>query len=234
MGLKLNKNLIKAVIFDLDDTLFDTFGQLVTPANREACQAMKDAGLNAALDTCILKKMEFSKDASRQDVYKKLVAFFGLRSGVKSETVTAAGFDAFHNRKVIEDITPFDDCHSTLATLKKKYRLFLVTLGNPPTQKKKVEKLKLEPFFEKVIYVDVKDSHDKTGAFREIQKLTGFEPQNCVVVGNRIDLEIANGKSLNMQTILMNHGEYTHLIPRSDFERSDATITSLNTLTELL
>jgi FMN phosphatase YigB (HAD superfamily) len=35
----------RAVVFDLDDTLFDAFGQCVRPAQREAAAAMRAAGL---------------------------------------------------------------------------------------------------------------------------------------------------------------------------------------------
>jgi len=41
---------IRAVIFDLDDTLYDCTGQLVESARRRAAAAMVDAGLPCSED----------------------------------------------------------------------------------------------------------------------------------------------------------------------------------------
>src|SRR5690349_10738264 len=42
--------LIRCVIFDLDDTLYDCFGQRVRAAHHHAAQAMVEAGLKATPD----------------------------------------------------------------------------------------------------------------------------------------------------------------------------------------
>ena len=50
---------VKAIFFDLDDTLFDTYGQLVEAAIRDSCDIMVKAGLNTDIASCIKKRHTF-------------------------------------------------------------------------------------------------------------------------------------------------------------------------------
>src|SRR5438270_7197644 len=49
--------LIRCVIFDLDDTLYDCFGQRMRVTHRHAAQAMVEAGLNATADAVYRARM---------------------------------------------------------------------------------------------------------------------------------------------------------------------------------
>lgn len=232
--MALNSASVKVIVFDLDDTLFDTLGQLVKPATKETCQAMISAGLNASLDDCIQQRNEIFKNNPRDNIYRLLVNHFGTNDNENTDSIVTAGFEAFHNRKVEEEITPFEHTHQTLQSLKANYPLFLVTLGNPPTQQKKVKRLGLEEFFEKIFYVDVAQSHSKKEAFQTIMNQYDLTPDSFLCIGNRIDTELKDGKTLGMQTILMKHGEYLHLESQCLEEVPDAEIENVETLLSIL
>ena len=51
---------MRAVVFDLDDTLFDTFGQCVVAAHREAARAMVAAGLRADEETVVARRLRLA------------------------------------------------------------------------------------------------------------------------------------------------------------------------------
>ncbi len=68
------------LIFDLDDTLLDTWGQLVQPAARESCQAMIEAGLNADLEECIEKRTDFFINRPREDLFALLIAIIVIHA----------------------------------------------------------------------------------------------------------------------------------------------------------
>src|SRR5262249_48686880 len=154
------------------DTLFDTYGQLVRPASQESCAAMIAAGLGADLEECLETREKLLIRQPRADIYKLLVEEFGVAKDSDPRSVEAAGFNAFHDRKIKEEIKLFPDAVSTLSFLKKKFKMFLVTLGTPQTQMTKVEKLKLAAFFEEVFYVDVLREKSKMTALREILNKT--------------------------------------------------------------
>lgn len=232
--MALNSRLIKNIIFDLDDTLFDTYGQLVVPATRESCTAMIKAGLKADLDECLIAKEKLSLAHPRGNIYSLLTKHFGVEENVSPEKVIEAGFKAFHDRDVKEPIHTFEDTIKTLEILRSRYHLFLVTLGVPKTQQIKIDRLNLGPFFERIFRVDISDSPTKRSAFEAVMKLTEDSSKSHLSVGNRIDSEIKDAKVLGMQTVLFMHGEYKHLKPENVFETPDDTIQHLSELIGLL
>jgi putative hydrolase of the HAD superfamily len=225
---------IQYLAFDLDDTLFDTFGQLVVPATREASQAMIEAGLKATLEQCLEARANLHSKNPRDDIYSLLAAHFGVRKGCDLKAVIQAGTTAFFDRTIKEQISLFEDAIDTLTELKTRYGLFLVTLGTPKTQMKKVELLKLSSFMRRVFYVDYAVQKSKTAAFRAILDETGLPPDCHLSIGNRLDGEIRDAKALGMQTCLMQHGEFAHMEPANQLEVPDATITRLAELKLLL
>ncbi|MEQ1878881.1 MAG: hypothetical protein ABL958_19735, partial [Bdellovibrionia bacterium] len=71
----------KAVIFDLDDTLFDTSGMCVRPALREAVAAMAATGLNATPEACAEERARYIIQNPRGDLFAHFVSKFGLKDG---------------------------------------------------------------------------------------------------------------------------------------------------------
>ncbi|MDZ4678137.1 MAG: HAD family hydrolase [Oligoflexia bacterium] len=230
----INKNLVRAVIFDLDDTLFDTYGQLVKPASREACEAMIRAGLKTKIDECVMAREKLFTANPRKNIYEQLVEHFGLNENVNKKDVIQAGFNAFHDRHINEEISLFSDALEIIKALGEKFELYLVTLGTPSTQQKKIELLGLEEYLKKIYIVNINNSKTKFTTFHEILTTSKHEPRGFVSIGNRIDSEIRDAKELGMQTILMLHGEYVQLQPQTSFEEPDAKVETLSQLREIL
>src|SRR5882724_7834281 len=59
VNLKRVNPKIGCVIFDLDDTLYDCFGQRLRVAHRHAAQAMVEAGVNADVEAVYRARMRF-------------------------------------------------------------------------------------------------------------------------------------------------------------------------------
>jgi putative hydrolase of the HAD superfamily len=233
--MALNPEPIRRIIFDLDDTLFDTNGQLVDVASIESFRAMIAAGLNANLNDCLVKRREFIANDPRKDVYVQLKDHFGVKPDKDPLKVVEAGFTAFHNREIKEKIFLFDNVKPMLEELQEIYDLYLVTMGSPHTQKKKVELLELEPLFSEILYVNVTTDKNKTKAFQHIlDSEPKLSPECHLAVGNRIDSEIRDAKSLGMQTVLLLHGEYVNLKPQTPNEEPDERIKSITEILDLL
>lgn len=219
--------IIKNIIFDLDDTLFDTYGLLVTPATIEACQNMIDNGLNAKLEACITKRKELQKSNLRENIFNKIADHFGVTKNTK-EFVAQAGRLAFHRRRIKEDIKTFPDTKAVLEKLKTKYNLYLVTIGDVNTQDIKIHLLGLASYFTQINIVDINKDPDKRTCFKKILAESKAETTSFVSIGNRIDTDVAFAKELGMQGVLFEHGEYLHLKPQSEFEKPDFKVKNLN------
>ena len=68
---------IRAIAFDLDDTLMDTTGILVPNAAKNAFQILIAAGLTLTLDECEEKRTQLVKSISHKEAFAKLAAQFG-------------------------------------------------------------------------------------------------------------------------------------------------------------
>jgi len=222
------------LIFDLDDTLLDTWGQLVQPAAREACAAMIAAGLATDPATCVAKRHELFVAKPRDDCYRGLVDHFGVDQTSDPDTVRDAGHRAYFERNVETTIQLFKGARQMLEQLRPDHDLYLVTSGHPATQKQKVSILDLEPLFREVHYVDSKAGESKGPRFAQIASRHGRAPSEHLVIGDRLDREIRDGNRLGMRTCHICYGEFNHLTPESEDDRPDYQIRHITELIDLL
>ena len=230
LDLELSKP-IEHIVFDLDDTLLDTYTQLIPRATKDACIAMIAAGLKADLDVAIEACQERAASTPRRDLFTSLVRKFGVKPGHDPLRIATAGNQAFYNRKVEPDITLFDGARDLLQKLTEKgYVLHLVTQGYRLTQEEKVTILKIARYFDSISFIDPSKGERKQSAFAQIQKQSTRPPETHLSIGNRIDTDIAEAKELGWKTCWVRYGEYKHLTPALPAEKPDFTITSLNEL----
>ena len=211
----------RALIFDLDDTLLDTSRLLVPQAERESCAAMIQAGLNADLESCLKVRKRLIGQNLRTQIFEAIVREFGVNGSFSSEEVAQVGSRAFYEREVENHIYLEPEVIQLLAKLKSKYDLYLVTSGAPKTQKRKVEILKIENFFKNLFYVDLTKGETKAQAFREIHRHTDISTQYFLSIGDRIDTDVADAKSLGMRACWVAKGEYAQLRPLTPLEEPD-------------
>lgn len=218
------------LVFDLDDTLLDTSGLLVPAAARESCEAMISAGLSSDLDQCLRARVELAQTPLRTDLYRQLVAKFGVVGGASPDDVAKRGYDAFHVRDVETNITLFPGARDMLRDLRSRYGLRLLTAGHRGTQESKIAILHLETLFESVHHVDPSRGERKRDGFAEIARLTGAPPNRHLSIGNRLDTDIGEAKSIGFKTCWVRYGEHSHLSPSSDLEIPDYEIRSITEL----
>ena len=220
------------LFFDLDDTLLDTNGQLVAPAAREACAAMIGAGLDADLEPCLRERQRLAAERPREDIHLLLARQFGIRpdSGATFQSVRNVGYRAYFFREILPGITTFPGVYDLLDYLGRRYRLHLVTSGGPPTQRKKVAFLGLEPYFHGVHYVDTLAGEKKGSVFAELMHSEAAFPGQCFCVGDRVDREIREGKKLGMVTCHVHHGEFAGITPQTPEEMADYRIEHISAL----
>ncbi|MGH9650705.1 MAG: HAD family hydrolase, partial [Terriglobales bacterium] len=118
----------------------------------------------------------------------------------------------------------FPGAQRLLRYLKRRgVRNFIVSFGDPDTQRAKVVALGLdrETAVENIFYADRDQALTKQDVFRSILRSVESDPARVLVVGDRPASEIRAGKELGMRTVRMRHGEFAALEPESDAERAD-------------
>lgn len=212
------------LVFDLDDTLLDTYRQLVPRASRDACQAMIDAGLNTDLDQCMKFWLDHARSHSRHEVFAQLAARFGTKDGADSRAVAKRGYNAFYNRRVESDISLFPGVADMLSTLGAKYTLHLVTSGTRATQEDKINLLQIRSMFDSIHHVDPTLGQRKRDAFSSINAQTGLKPERHLSIGNRVDTDVGEARAIGWKACLVRYGEHVNMLPMSDIEKPDFVI----------
>ena len=225
--------LIRCVIFDLDDTLYDCFGQRMRATHRYAAQAMVEAGLNATADAVYRARMRaFRQDPMLRHIDAEVSRYFGAEN---PEAVSRAAREAYFNCPVGK-LTLFPGSLPLLRFLAQRgVRNFIVSFGEPKIQHAKVKALGLdrEPSIEKIYYADRGNVLTKEAAFRKIQKRTRLAPGEVLVVGDRPAREIRAGKELGMHTVRLRHGEFKSQMPMGPEEEPDYVIANISEVRKL-
>lgn len=119
-----------------------------------------------------------------------------------------------------------------VASLSKKYRLFLASNGTASVQKGRMTSANLYRFFEQV-FVSQELGHNKPSKEyfdAAIARIPGFDPEKCLMVGDSLTSDILGGKNAGLRTVWVNPA---HAPARPDIV-PDYEIESLSQLEELL
>lgn len=224
----------KHLIFDLDDTLFDTWGLLVKVALNEACQKMINNGLNAKLDEAVAFREELYRTNPRCKFWDEITEKFGVTGEKNNSEVSLIGDTAFHKRNVAEKIYLFKGAEKMLEEMQHTFTLHLVTSGNLDTQNQKIKQLDIQDFFKDIYCVDPMKGQSKSDAFKKIFKCADNDLKDFLCIGNRLDQEINMGKTVGFDTCYVRHGEYIHMKPSCKEEEPDYTIENITELIHIL
>jgi len=221
---------IKAIIFDLDDTLYDCTGSLVESARRRAAAAMVKAGLPMSVEEAYRLQLDLLKRyGMRCNVFDRIAEQFGLGEDLVNAALAA------YNSDEVGEIQPFPDVVPTLQRLRSQgYLLFLVTSGVHARQTKKIERLGLAPYFDEIIVQDKERGMAREDCFLDLMTRYNLRPEEIVSVGDRIHSEIRVSNYLRMTTVQMMHGQFQSLLPKSDLEEPDYRIHHISEILEIL
>lgn len=218
--------MIRAVIFDLDNTLFNTTGQLYVQARRKACKAMVKAGIPATEQGLYSRMQELYRQCGpfSHVVLQKLLDEFSI-TGQQRQHVLAEAEKAY-NAVNVSGITLYPGVRDMLERLKKRYKLALLTSGWPEQQNKKISALGIKGLFELVIFDNIKGGQEsrKDAAIQQALKAFEVDAEETACVGDRIGREIAAGNKLGLITIRVLQGSYSVLQARTKGEEPNFTV----------
>lgn len=214
--------MIKAVIFDLDHTLFDRHGTLcsLVPALREEFSVnenMSDKEIGSiwcsADDNFVYSGWEYIlKELCDKKVFTKAPSFSEYSSFIYK-----------HFRKTA---VPFPETVPMLKELQSKgYKTGLITNGFHCLQYAKVNMLGLYGCFDEIIVTGDYGIHKPDRRIFDIMREKfGFSPEEMVYVGDNPVNDIEGARNAGWKTIWMNSTNYwDDNIPRADKEVTSVT-----------
>lgn len=215
----------RAIVFDLDDTLVDTFSLLIEPLEREAAARMVEAGAGG-LDAGELAALLLRLRKERPERLEEELA----------DRVSGAALDV--RRSVLAEV-PAErlrldpKVRILLRDLRRGSSLFLLTEGDADLQNRKIEHLGLRDLFDEVVIVPSGTEPAKEEAIAALLRRHELPPDSVVLVGNRLDREILAGERLHLTTVWLRHGEGSGHLP-GEAARPDYVIDDLGELVSVL
>jgi putative hydrolase of the HAD superfamily len=189
--------MIKAIIFDMDGTLY------VSDEIREQFAA-------AAYHT--LAKVKRIPLARAQELIEKRRSELKARDGFSIPyTLTLRSFDipiSIWHKENINFFDPRDYLHAnkklrqTLVELKKDFYLAVMTNNNKVQTNRVLEGLELIGLFDRIYtYNSFQILKPDPAFFRKSAQGLGVEPTSCLFVGDRYDVDLQPAKELGMQIL---------------------------------
>lgn len=216
---------IEAVLFDLDDTLFDQGGWLHGAWRAVAARAAEwDVPADVLVDAL---EAAATDGTDRGRIIDRALADVGADAPVGPLV------DAFraHAPAVLE---PYPGVADALDRLGARVALGLVTDGDPGIQRAKLRALGLEEQFAAVVYSDEHGrAHRKPDPlpFRLALDALGTSAERAVYVGDRPDKDIAGAAAIGMRTVRVRTGEWRN---RADDARTWRTADDIGAAVDLL
>lgn len=231
---------IKAVLFDLDETLVDDFVGLESAHRAVASRLggfIRGHGVEVSEDEIFSKvtklddKMNLKRKYIRNDWWPLLLAELGVELEMSISVLEE--LTLLYWKTFAENTEPYPDAVQTLDYLKKKcYKLGIITDtdGTEGIKRMRLDKLEIVKGFDVVVISgeDTPRTKPDPGPFKLAAEMLGVKPSECVFVGDKPFTDIDGGNAASMKTVLLKRRDW------GVKERADFTIKSLTELCGIL
>ena len=197
--------MIKAVVFDLDNTLWD-FMKAKRVAVEAAVEAMIDAGLDLPKKEMIerifnLYSIEGIED---QQIFDKVLL---KKFGKIDYRILAAGIVGYRRAKD-GALTLYPHVMLTLTTLAKQ-GVKMAVISDAPRLAVwlRLSSFNLHQLFDEVVtFDDTGERKPSPKPFRKVLQLLGLKPEEVIMVGDWAERDMVGAKQVGMKTIFARYG----------------------------
>lgn len=149
----------------------------------------------------------------------------------------AAAVEAYHLARTpwpVEEECLYPDAERSLRKLSHCFHLGIIA-NQVAGAAARLESMGIAPYFELVL-ASVEEGVAKPDPeiFRRALRRAGCAPERAVMIGDRLDNDIAPAKSLGMRTIRVQQGPSAQAKPQNDGETPDAAASCLTELLAIL
>lgn len=219
--------MVKAIIFDLDDTLYEEKQFVISGFKSVSDYISKKYNLDCSVIFEILKQ-DF-ETGLRKNNFDVLLNKLNINEPV-SKLV-----DVYRGHK--PKISLFPDAQKIINESKNKFKLGLITDGYILTQKNKIKALGIENDFDVITINDISKGITKKNKEPFLQTISKLEinPENTFYVGDNPLKDFVVSKKLGIQTIRIkrNQGWFKDVTVSMDYE-ADHVLASLLELPKII
>ncbi len=213
--------MIKAIIFDLDNTLMD-FMKMKRAAVEAAADAMIDAGLQMKKEELIEKiySVYWKEGIEDQQVFDKVLL---QEFGYIDYRILAAGIIGYRRAKEA-NLYLYPHVHLTLTELLKRgIKMCIVSDAPKLPVWMRIVALNLQHYFEFVLtYDDTGERKPSPKPFLMALERLGTKPNETLMIGDWAERDIAGAKRLGIITVFARYGdEFNTVNSGADFEITD-------------
>ncbi|MFC1768273.1 HAD family hydrolase [Nanoarchaeota archaeon] len=217
--------MIKAIIFDLDDTLYLERDFVYSGFNAVANHI--HSTLNIPIEGILDSLKKGFDDGIRNKNFNELIDKKNLQIDV-NELVSIY-------RDHTPEISLCEDSALMLPNLKNKFKIGLLTDGYPETQQNKIDALGVSNFFNSILINDLSKNENKVdnNSFEIILALLNVKGNETIAIGDNPKKDFEIPHSLGIRTIRINRPNSLHNdVP--EYPHTDFAIENLSTLTKII
>ncbi|MBI5355743.1 MAG: HAD family hydrolase [Candidatus Aenigmarchaeota archaeon] len=225
---------VKLVIFDLDDTLIKT-SAITKECYATARDYLKEKG--AKESTLLHLDEKFNSPVSYHKSVKKLEEEL-YRDGLKKDDVYRS-IDIFNAGQVSGKLEMVDGAKEVLEGLKDlrksgKIKTVLVTSSkDAKVQNYKIKQFSLSKYFDDIC-IDNYQECGKGVALEKYQIDNKLQPEEVIVIGDKISDEIKYANLLGMKTVRILEGRHSVAIPKKGEEHPQIEIEKIADFLKIL
>lgn len=212
--------MIKAIIFDLDNTLVD-FMLLKERAIESAINAMIDSGLDIDFVTAkrLIDEIYNEEGIEYQQVFDKMLIRLYNKIDYK---ILSAGIVAYRAAREAA-LKPYPKVFPTLIEL-IKYGLKLAVVSDAPAREAwlRLSYINFQHLFDVVItYEDTYQRKPSPAPFNLALQKLGLKADECLMIGDWAERDVVGAKAVGMKTVFARYGDTFNTInPGSDYDIS--------------
>jgi putative hydrolase of the HAD superfamily len=213
--------MVRAVIFDLDNTLMD-FMKMKDDSIRGAAAGMIDAGLQMPLDEAVEEIYRIYREKGIE--YQEVLDQFLLETtGRMDNRLLAAGIIAYRRSREAAMIL-YPHVRDTLSKLLRQ-GLQLAILSDAPAKQAwlRLTALGLVHFFDAVItFEDTGYRKPHAAPFLKVLEHLDLEPRDVLMVGDWMERDISGAQALGIPTVFARYGDtFDTKSSHADFQIDD-------------
>tara|TARA_Y100000294_G_scaffold176028_1_gene197449 strand:+ start:655 stop:1320 length:666 start_codon:yes stop_codon:yes gene_type:complete len=220
--------MIKAVLFDLDNTLIDFLKM-----KKHSCSAAIDSMIGAGLDVGHDKALKILFDLydkyglEEKTIFQK---FLKKLSGKVDYRILANGIVAYRRVRA-GFLDPYPNVDYVLLKLKRKgMKMGIVTDAPKLKAWVRLASMKLGNYFDVVVaYEDTKRLKPSKMPFKAALKELKLKPSECLMVGDWPERDIKGAKDLGMKTCFARYGN-----PKAKKTYADYEISNIKMLLDII
>jgi putative hydrolase of the HAD superfamily len=198
--------LIRAIVFDLDNTLVD-FMKMKSDAVSAAIDGMIDAGL-ALPREAVRARIDAIYQQHGLEYQRVFDALLESELGRIDPKILASGIVAYRRARG-SALVLYPHVQMTLLELTKRAIKLGVVSDAPQAQVwLRLCELSLQHVFDAVVtFDDTRERKPGPAPFREVLRRLGVEPAEALMVGDWAERDVVGAKSLGMKTVFARYGD---------------------------